>query len=650
MIPVPAVRAAEPRPGSEASPAPVVTVRSALQELARAGLLQAAQEAATAPAAEGMPGTDANGRLIRPLVALAAAADPLDPPAGFWSGALAIQLAHEASLVHDDIVDGAAKRRGESSEVAEGGVAYALLRGDHLLTASYRAAAATGSLEFVTLFARAVERTVAGEAAQGRAVGRALSHDEYRRIALGKAGELLGCALALAPLLEGRRDAADLFELGRRVGLLYQMLDDMLDYCPAAGTGKPSLGDYRQRRWTWVLEECPGVDFDSTPERVVERLLADRPSGSPMRRVLARLETEAGLLREAIAMRLPEEQVVGTLIADWVETARVAVQREEEALRTRCVASILRDRLPGLAGADGYLARHSRSFRFASRFFPADDAERVARVYTFCRMTDDLVDLPSEAKPPALLLDEWLELSRRAYHGEASGLPLLDRVMAEMTAAGVPFGYAAELVEGMRMDLRGERYANLHELNRYTYRVASVVGLWLTRLFGVHEPAVLARAERLGHAMQLTNILRDVGEDWRNGRLYLPAETMRRHGVSEDDLDAMVNGTPITPAYGRLVEELMVLAEEDYAAAVAAIPMLPTTLGRPVAVAAQVYRGIHREIRRNGYDNLRRRAYTSSMRKGLLAASGLWRLERARRRASEPAMATSAGWAGGSVE
>ena len=284
-----------------------------------------------AASAEGIPGTEARGQLIRPLAALAGVARHEAVPYGFWEGVLAVQLAHEASLVHDDIVDAAAVRRGEPTAVAAGGVARALVQGDHLLTAAYRAAARTGSLAFVTLFARAVERTVAGEAAQGRAAGEVLGRDRYEEIALGKAGELLGCALATAAVLEGRADAGEVFELGRRVGLLYQMLDDLLDYCPRAGTGKAPLGDYAQRRWTWVLEEVAEVPFGLGAEEVLDALHRPDSGGSAMRRVLTRLEREGERLRAELGERLPGSVVVETMVAEWIGRAREAVAREAAA-------------------------------------------------------------------------------------------------------------------------------------------------------------------------------------------------------------------------------------------------------------------------------------------------------------------------------
>lgn len=596
--------------------------------------------ASAALSAEGIPGTQARGQLIRPLAALAGLRQPALPPEGFWEATLAVQLAHEASLLHDDIVDGAGERRGVPTEVAKAGVPRALLQGDHLLTAAYRAAALTGNIGFVALFARAVERTVAWEAEQGRVAGERLGLNRYREIALGKAGELLGCALAAAPTLEGREEAASLFELGRSVGMVYQMLDDLLDYCPATPTGKPPLGDYAQGRWTWVLEEAAELGFGLEPSIILEELHRPRPGGSRMHRALSRLGEEAAALRATLTGVLPEDQVLGTMLHEWVGSARDAVTREASlrmhAARRRhgtesSLPALLRERVPSLGEVEGYLARHSRSFRFACRFFPSSDAERVARVYAFCRVTDDLVDRPPQGCLASELLEVWMELARGAYGGRASGVPLLDRVMDEMARAGIPFEYVAELEEGMRMDLRRQRYASVADLRRYTYRVASIVGLWLTRLFGVHHPAVLERAERLGHAMQLTNILRDVGEDWSRGRLYLPSDRMCEHGVDEAALAAMSEGAPPTAGYRDLIEELLRMAEVDYRSALEALPSLPAALARPVAVAAQVYRGVHREIRGSGYDNFRRRAYTRSLTKGLLAARGLWQLRWASR-------------------
>ena len=216
------------------------------------------------------------------------------------------------------------------------------------------------------------------------------------------------------------------------------------------------------------------------------------------------------------------------------------------------------------------------------------------------------------------MLDEWMRLSHAAYLGRTSGIPLLDRVMSEMAAAGVPFRYAEELAEGMRMDLCGERYASMSELRVYTRRVASVVGFWVSELFGVRDPAVLSRADAMGHAMQLTNILRDVGEDLRACRCYLPADMMERHGVSELDLEGGSSS-----GYRDLIIEMIGIAEDAFEEGLEGLPHLPLPLRLPVSIAAYVYRGILDEIRANDYDNLTRRAGTSRTRKLILMGRAL---------------------------
>ena len=607
----------------------------------------------------GIPPIDLRGQLIRPLAAQASAlALGVGGDARACRGALAVQLAHEASLVHDDIVDRAATRRGETTLVAAKGVGAALVAGDHLLSWAYRLAARTGSLVFAELFAHSVEATIAGEIAQGRATGRVLAPAEYERIALDKAGALLGCALAAAPAVLGRDNVREFHDLGRALGLLYQRLDDLLDYCPATETGKPALGDYAQRRWTWVLEEVPGAAFGRPADEIAAALHGAGLDGTPLRRLLARLDAGFAAFDAARAALLPGDTLLAALAADWRARAHAAVRREEEARALAAIPIIpktrpsrrIRERVPAGAELAGYFSANSRSFSFAARFFPPRAAQKVARVYAYCRVTDDLVDRADDlgAAEREEVLDEWIALSRRAYGGERTGVELVDGVMGEMASAGVPFAYAAELGEGMRMDLRRETYPTAAALRVYTYRVAGVVGMWLTELFGVRDAATLQRAGAMGHAMQLTNILRDVGEDGRAGRIYLPADLMARHGITPDALLSMCRGEAGIPAaYGQLLEALMRDADESYARAFEAVPRLPAFFQRPVAVAAHVYRGIHAEIRRNGHDNLRLRAHTGAATKAMLATRALWELRAARRRASPLAESASVTLAAG---
>jgi len=272
-----------------------------------------------------------------------------------------------------------------------------------------------------------------------------------------------------------------------------------------------------------------------------------------------------------------------------------------------------------------YLATHGRSFSFASILIPEPYRARVIAVYAYCRYTDDLVDRGRQTRGQALAqLDYWLDASESAYRGEPTEHEMLRVVMDDMASANVPFAYAADLIRGMRMDVLGHRYRTLDELRVYCYRVASVVGLWLTELFGVHDAPTLARAARLGIAMQLTNIIRDVGEDWARGRLYLPRDLMRECGLTTQQLDESRRGTrPMPPAYVSVVQQLMATADEDYSDAWPGIAALPEFFRPAVAVAARVYAAIHEAVRENDYDTLRLRATTSAARKLTIARATL---------------------------
>jgi len=605
----------------------------------RAGLASARRRAL----ALRLPVPDLAGQLYRPLTALAGARASGHPPdASLWLAALALQLAHEASLLHDDVIDRAATRRGAPTTVQRHGPARALLEGDHLLTAAYRVAAETGSPAFVRLFAHAVERTVAGEKRQAAARGSALDWDRYRDIVSGKSGELFGCALAAGAALAGE-DPTALADVGRRIGTVYQMVDDLLDFCPSAPSGKPPFQDLRAGLWTWPQLETGPLPRDLEPDEAIGRLFRPLDDTSAMRRAVVRLRREANDVRAALSRLGDDGGVVAALLDTWTARSATAVRHEEQAL-ARVEAADRVERLTGgqrldqPAARQRYFATHARTFRFASRLFPREAADRVASVYAFCRFTDDLVDrqpdLPLRARHA--LLDGWTAAARRAYDGRRTDLPMIDAAMADMAAHRVPFRYAADLIAGVRMDAGPVALDTVEDLRLYAYRVASVVGLWLTELFGVRDPAILERAAAMGQAMQITNIVRDVGEDLALDRVYLPARLLAGHGVRVADLRAAAQGTaPLPRGYPAVCEHLMALAERQYAYAFEALPDLPGFFRRPVAVAARAYAGIHDAIRAAGYDP-RHRARTSLPRKVLLATSALRDLGTIRERHRTP--------------
>lgn len=600
------------------------------------------------------------GKLLRPLVGWSVVRhrEPDGPSARrFALGALGIQLAHEASLLHDDVLDGATLRRGRPTLHASEGMGAAIVQGDLLLVQSYRLALATGLERFPALFCRAVESTVRGEILQGHARGRWLDDDAYEQIIRAKSGELFGAALALGVELEGG-DADAAFELGTRIGALYQRVDDVLDVCPSFEGGKTPCQDYAQQKWTFVLGESPIREFGIPTEEFAARIMAPgRPvAESPAMCAAARLETISDGITSDAPSILPNVEPLASLLGSWVRQARQGVERERSARALPPppgsapgipVPGRARDALRNDAAALAtpaawldYFGRHGKTFRFAARLFPPAIRDDVAGVYAFCRFTDDLVDEDRgrSTAERSDLLDAWGALAEEAWRTGGSGVPLLDQVLGRSARAGVPFAHVRDLIEGVRMDLEPREYADLAELRVYSYRVASTVGLWLTELFGVHERPVLDRAESMGHAMQLTNILRDVGEDLGRGRLYLPQDHLRRWNLSRADLERCAGdpAVPLPEGWRPMLESLIAVADRDYDAAFPGIVHLPSFFRRPVAVAARGYQGIQTELARLGHDSLRHRARTSRGRKVTLALSALAELYRLERRTPHP--------------
>lgn len=278
-----------------------------------------------------------------------------------------------------------------------------------------------------------------------------------------------------------------------------------------------------------------------------------------------------------------------------------------------------------------YFSDNARSFFFAGLLFPKTEREQVSHLYAYCRITDDLVDGVTDASDSVLSerIESWMQLTRQAYEGVPSGVPWLDRLMEWSLQAEVPFDLINELANGVRMDIGRVALQSMEELRMYCHRVASVVGIWLCHLWNARDPWVLERAAALGRAMQMTNILRDVGEDLRNGRCYLPAAMMEKHGLTQEDLRQLMQGASPQPAYLALINDLMQIAESEYERAWEGIAALPSKVRPAVAVAADVYRGIHDDLRQNGYDNFNYRAHTTRSKKIRLSVLARMKLRRA---------------------
>jgi phytoene synthase len=261
------------------------------------------------------------------------------------------------------------------------------------------------------------------------------------------------------------------------------------------------------------------------------------------------------------------------------------------------------------------LAAGSQSFHFAWRLLPARLRDPFAAFYAFCRTTDDAID---ESDDPARALGQVKARTDRIFALAPDDAPI-DRAFAEVVRAhALPRAPVDALIDGYRWDVEARVIATESDLVGYAVRVAASVGVVTTYLMGSRDVATLARAADLGVAMQLTNVARDVGEDARRGRVYLPDAWLAEEGLSRT---ALVSTPRHTPSLGRVVRRTLDLAEVLYVRAEPGIQALPSDCRPAIRAASRVYREIGRVVAENGYDAVSRRASTSTARK-LLALAG----------------------------
>ena len=258
----------------------------------------------------------------------------------------------------------------------------------------------------------------------------------------------------------------------------------------------------------------------------------------------------------------------------------------------------------------------SHSFYAASKLLPKNVRDPAIVLYAFCRIADDTVDLGFGGDDPISSLRERLKL---AYLGTPKNLPT-DRAFAEMVkSCQMPRELPEALLEGLEWDAAGLSFASLSELHSYSARVASAVGVMMCVLMGVRDKDVLARACDLGAAMQLTNIARDIGEDARNGRLYIPLEWMAEEGIKPSEF--LKNPKP-GPKIAKLAKRLLSEAENLYNRAEAGLSALPLSCRPGIFAARHIYEQIGRHIASKNYDSISDRAFTTKLEKvGFLALS-----------------------------
>lgn len=273
------------------------------------------------------------------------------------------------------------------------------------------------------------------------------------------------------------------------------------------------------------------------------------------------------------------------------------------------------------------LATHGRTFHFATRFMPASLRGQVVTLYAFFRTLDDLVDVPELSHGEAAVraeLEAWRVWFALGHHQCAPREPLGMRLAAILDEHQLPNDIFLDFLRGLFMDLDRHEIERFADLREYCYCVAGTVGLAMAHLLGARSPQALQAAEALGIAMQLTNILRDVGGDLRLGRVYLPADELRSAGLSRAHLGRLVEaGDGPDEAVRELLRAQVTRAHAYYQRGMAGIWLLPAEARLTILIAARLYRAILLAIHRNGYDVLRYRAATGLSEKLSEAARAL---------------------------
>lgn len=268
-----------------------------------------------------------------------------------------------------------------------------------------------------------------------------------------------------------------------------------------------------------------------------------------------------------------------------------------------------------LAVCRDLIRQGSRSFHAASLLLPQSVRNPSYALYAFCRLSDDAVD-SGNTRSDAI---EHLRLRLdRAYAGKP--MPdSVDRAFADMVSRfAMPKALPEALIDGLAWDTEGRRYKTLSDLKAYGARVAGSVGAMMTVLMGVRETDTLARACDLGVAMQLTNIARDVGEDARNGRVYLPIDWLEQAGI---DPERFLAEPSFNPRLAEVVARLLREAERLYDRALEGITELPLDCRPAIHAARLIYREIGREVERRGYNSVNGRAVVPGRRKAMLLAA-----------------------------
>ncbi len=260
-------------------------------------------------------------------------------------------------------------------------------------------------------------------------------------------------------------------------------------------------------------------------------------------------------------------------------------------------------------------AKSGSSFYYSFRFLSKSRRLAITALYAFCREVDDIADECMDLSVAQTKLNWWRSEIDRLYQNQPQH-PVAKALLPAIHTCQLDAEHFMEIIDGMEMDLNFNRYQDFKQLQLYCYRVASVVGLLSAQIFGFNNRKTLKFAHDLGMAFQLTNIIRDVGEDARRNRIYLPLDELAKFGVSEDDLLASRESIAVK----RLLDFQIERAESYYDKALSALPAEDHKNQRVSLMMASIYRTLLREIGASGAEKvLNARISLGTLRKMLLA-------------------------------
>ncbi len=262
--------------------------------------------------------------------------------------------------------------------------------------------------------------------------------------------------------------------------------------------------------------------------------------------------------------------------------------------------------------------RHSRTFYLASGLLPETRQRGARALYAFCRITDDIVDDPTRTvQERTQALESWR--SRVMSGDPGTENPVCLAWADTQVRFNIPHGYARQLIDGCARDIGQTRYETFADLAEYSYGVASTVGLMAMHIVGFAGAEALPYAVRLGVALQMTNILRDVAEDWNNGRVYLPQDELAQFGLSEDD----IAGGQVSAAWREFMMFQIDRTRRLYEETMPGIALLDTEGRFAIRAASELYRAILGDIEAHDYDVFSRRAHVGTAGK-LVRLPGIW--------------------------